>query len=625
MIIFGLVINELIISMSQSIRPFASCVLLASILACSKIEPESTVDPLPLPQEIENNKNLSVNPGDSFYDYCNGTWLQLNPIPASGSIGGLYELQSVMDERVEQLRASVPDIGHYYDLMDHLHDQPEKSQAYIDAQKARYPKPTTREEAFLTLGRMIADGAAPGESAAMPMFSLAWKDRKLMGLLIPPFVLPNLSSDINPEDLIPATRTRADHPSAHALVVKGMGLDLSQFVTTAETEMLWAELEKLSLKELCELLDDGWDSYEMYVSQEQMLEQEKDKKAVLLEARGYLSYTLSYHFAEKFISPSTKEHLLSITQEIQQSLRKRIEQVDWLSETTRNNAVDKIDQYKLCVAYPDEWHLDCLSSFAACETLVEAVHINKRNVARLKAELLGGQDLFSYLIVRLVMDSNLNLTPCDLTLCNAMYDPSYNCVFIYPAMLMPPFLHTGVSDAYSYAVFTIIGHEFTHGFDTNGANYDKEGNKHNWWTVADQMAFEDRRESIIQCYNHMELDPERAPGVYGDGVRTQTENIADLGGFLAVLDAYKARLEREGYTGKSYENQLRKFYESFAHVWCVQYDNAKFDILHKSDVHSHARLRVNGVVMNTDLWYELYNVDKNHILYLPPERRSYIW
>ena len=614
--------------MSHSIRPFASCLIVIGILACSKIEPESTKDPLPLPQEIEKNKDLTVKPGDSFFDYCNGTWLQLNPIPASGSIGGLYALQPVMEERVKQLRASVPDIGHYYDLMDHMHEQPEKSQAYIDAQKARFPKPTTKEEAFLTMGRMLADGVAYGESAAMPMFDLVWKDRKLMGKIIPPLVLPDLSAlsgYTNPEELIPATQTKADGQSAHALVVKGMGLDLSQFVTRAETKLLWAELEELSLDELCEMLDEAWDTYEMYVSPEQMQKHKKEKQAVLLEARGYLSYTLSYHFAEKYISPSTKEHLVSITKEIQQALRKRIERVDWLSETTKNNAIDKMDHYELCVAYPDEWHLDCVSSLTACETLVEAVHINKRNVARLKAELLGGRDLFSSQIIQMLVDSNKNLIPCDLTLANAMYEPSYNCVFIYPALMMPPFLPAGVSDAYSYAVFSIIGHEFTHGFDTNGAQYDKEGNKHNWWTVADQMAFEERRENIIQCYNHLELDPERAPGVYGDGERTQTENIADLGGFLAALDAYKARLEKEGYIGKIYDSQLRKFYECFAHVWCIQYDDAKFDILKKSDVHSHARLRVNGVVMNTDLWYKLYDVDRNNILYLPPERRTYIW
>lgn len=222
--------------MYHSIRPLASILLLIGIIACSKLEPESTVDPLPLPPEIDANKDLSVNPGDSFYDYCNGTWLQLNPIPASGSIGGLYDLDAVMEERVRQLRASVPDIGHFYDLMDHMHDQPEKSQAYLDEQKARFPKPTTKEEAFLTMGRMIADGFAPGESPAMRSFELTWKDGKQMGIIYPPLSIPITSNYINPEDLIPATQTKADDIWAHALVVEGMGLDLSQFVIS---EITW--------------------------------------------------------------------------------------------------------------------------------------------------------------------------------------------------------------------------------------------------------------------------------------------------------------------------------------------------------------------------------------------------
>ncbi len=98
-----------------------------------------------------------------------------------------------------------------------------------------------------------------------------------------------------------------------------------------------------------------------------------------------------------------------------------------------------------------------------------------------------------------------------------------------------------------------------------------------------------------------------------------------MGGFLAALDAYMARLDAQGFTGEARNEQLRKFYESFAHVWCIQYGQKKFDILKNSDVHAHARLRINGVVMNTDLWYDLYNVDRNNLLYLPVERRAYIW
>ena len=98
-----------------------------------------------------------------------------------------------------------------------------------------------------------------------------------------------------------------------------------------------------------------------------------------------------------------------------------------------------------------------------------------------------------------------------------MYSPQVNAVFIYPALLLPPYMPENVSAACEYAAFVSIGHEFTHGFDNNGSKYDKWGNKRNWWTVADQMAFEDLRDNIVECYSHLELDPVRAPGVYGDG------------------------------------------------------------------------------------------------------------
>lgn len=613
--------------MNLYIRTLASCLAALSLAACVKNTAESSAtDPLPVPAELETNKDLSVNPGDSFFDYCNGAWLQSHPIPAQGAIGGAYESQSAMDQRVRQLKAGVPDIGHFFDLMDHMHGQPEKSRAYIDAQRARYTKPATREEAFETMGRMIMDGITPWANPVYATWGLKWVDGKLMGLVIPPIVAPQSQpASIEPENLVPASQTKADEHSAMGLMAKGMGLELSQLVTDPQHAVYWTLLENRSLEDLNQIIEDAWNTYEMFVSQEQMEKVDRTMDYATLMARASLCYTLSYHLAKEFISPAFKEKYLSITREIQASLRNRISQVDWMSETTRNNAIDKLDNCSLFVAYPDEWYPDFIGTYADCETLVEAVHRNNRNIAQLKCRLLGGKDRFTNQLLQIFKDSNGQYAPTDLTLSNAMYSPTFNCVFIYPSLMMPPIIPEGVSDAFSYAAFVTIGHEFTHGFDTQGAQYDKDGNKRNWWTVADQMAFEERRDKIVQCYSHMEMDPVRAPGVYGDGKRTQTENIADLGGFLAVLDAYKARLQKEGFTGETLNDQLRKFYECYALVWCVQYGPDKFDILQKSDIHSHARLRVNGVVMNTDLWYELYNVDRNNYLYLPKDRRTYIW
>ena len=242
----------------------------------------------------------------------------------------------------------------------------------------------------------------------------------------------------------------------------------------------------------------------------------------------------------------------------------------------------------------------------------------------MKGHILGSKDMFSDMLTSAIPSTN-EYTPTDLTLVNAMYSPAYNAVFIYPAVLLPPTLPENVTAAYEYAMFAIIGHEFTHGFDTKGSQYDKYGNKHNWWTVADKMAFEERRDNLVACYSHLEIDPVRKPSLFSKGDVTQTEDIADLGGFHAALDAYKARLTADGYTGETYNEQLRKFFESYAYVWRVQYSDTKLAQFPEKDVHSHARLRVNGVVMNCDLWYDLFGVDRNCKLYLPQERRAYIW
>ena len=603
-------------------RVFIGFLVVLSLFACKKSEPVSATDPLPLPEGMEANKDLSINPGDSFYDYCNGTWLRNTPVPAAGAIGGMYDQTAAMSQRVEQLKSSNPDIGHFAELMDAASGQPERTKDSLDAQKARFPRPQTMEEAFVTMGRMMADGINMWANPLIPTWNMIWKDGRLMGSITPYIDIlpdfPDATTELDPAQFVPLAGTKAgEENSAASLMIKGMGEDPSLFVTNPQWDPFWERLENRSLEELLSLIDDAWAYYEMFG--------EETLSADAREAANFsIGYTLSYHFAQMFLSPALREKYMGITKEIQASLRKRIQQVDWMSETTRNNALEKLDCCGLNVACPDQWHTDCVPSLKDCSTLAEAVHLNNRGVATLKHHLLGGTDVFSFFLTTATLGGS-GMIPVDLTMLNSFYSPGYNCIYIFPAFLLPPIMPENVSLAYEYAVFMVMGHEFTHGFDSTGSQYDKWGNKRNWWTVADKMAFEERRDLLVACYNHLEYDPERAAGMYSDGDVTQTENIADLGGFLAVLDAYEARLDADGYFGEVRNTQLRKFFESFADLWRVQYSDAKLATFPKNDTHSHARLRVNGVVMNTDLWYDLYNIDRNSILYLPKERRTYIW
>lgn len=153
----------------------------ALMFAGCRKEPVSATDPLPLPAGMESNKDLTVKPGDSFYDYCNGSWLKATPIPATGSVGGVYEQLDAMKLRVEELKAKVPDIARFYELKDAPSGQPELTQAFLQTQLARFPMPATKEDAFLTIGKMIAEGFPLWGTPLTPVWNLVWKVRPSSG------------------------------------------------------------------------------------------------------------------------------------------------------------------------------------------------------------------------------------------------------------------------------------------------------------------------------------------------------------------------------------------------------------------------------------------------------------
>ena len=209
---------------------------------------------------------------------------------------------------------------------------------------------------------------------------------------------------------------------------------------------------------------------------------------------------------------------------------------------------------------------------------------------------------------------------------NAYYNPGDNSMTILPIYLMEPYYSKEYSDAFNYSTLaSTLGHEMTHALDVNGSMFDAYGNYRNWWTVADKMEFKDRQQKLIDCINMLEIMPNELPNVFADGEMTLSENTADLGGFLIGLQAYVEKLKREGYYGEEMTKQERKFYQAYAEQWRAKYTPKYALRRRKDDVHSLAKERVNGTVMNTDRWYELFDVKFGNILYLTPETRARIW
>ena len=595
----------------------SACVASLFLLpACQKEqpveEPVSATDPLPFP--LDEKKDLSTQPGDDFWQYCNGTWYANTAKPAAGAVGGLYATEPVINEMVQNLVNEEPSLKRYYELKDNLYANADVAVAYLEAQKARYPHIQDQETAFRTIGRLIMDG--------MPVMNFTlvndYKDGKIIGLLGAKgakykYAFTDLDSSLQP---------------LARWIAEGMEMNPETLYYAETVPAFLNALSAAPVEELSVFLMRSWTQYYPYVSAELNASlgdgawtQDYTKEM----ARAVLGYEMSHRFAKKYVSQELKQYYLDLTQRLIDAFRERIRQLDWMSGTTRNNALDKLNKMLVFVGCPDTWYEDCLPDLSQCQSLVEAVH--KLNVANnlLLKHLIGTTDVFSNSLTLITQQSPGHPIVTDLTFVNAFYRREYNCFVILPAMILPPAIRNDISEAHAYGTLAVAAHEITHGFDSEGAKYDAVGRLRNWWTVADNIAFKERQEQLITCFNLLEYDPVGHPGQFTDGQRTLTENIADLGGMHIARDAYIKRLQEQGFIGENFKAQLRKFYESYADLWCVKYSDEKLDSILSADIHSHCRLRVNGIVMNSDMWYDLYEVNRNHILYLPPEKRTHIW
>ena len=279
------------------------------------------------------------------------------------------------------------------------------------------------------------------------------------------------------------------------------------------------------------------------------------------------------------------------------------------------------------VGCPDQWMPDGLPDLSACETILDDVLALRRTQLQFNISLAGQPT------VKAGYHSGLANT-FDLTVANAFYMQNHNSMNITPIWFMEPYYQEGANEAFNYASYSVTGHEITHGFDTNGSQYDWQGDLGNLFAnETDQQEFLRRAQMLIDYYNQFEILPWSLPGVYADGAFTVGENIADLGGFLIAYETYLRHLREAGFTGEQYDLQRRRFY--LAYAWQM---HGKYSVMYAHDLtlgaddnpstkdtHSLLRERVNGVVMNTDDWYELFPIQPEDKLYRKDGDRVRIW
>lgn len=602
--------------------------LLPVLSSCSDDEiPPSAVDEKIW--DLDGNKDKSYSPGDNFFMYCNGGWWNSTDLGDKMRVGLMFDpiielrKENITEPRVKRFREQVKTFESGYTSAEQFIESRLEEYEGLSMLDATVKFIEQGYDEFLTLLPYSRKGKIclyvnPGEVLIQSFNSESYE-------LTTDYLLSH--PEVN-ERLIPVSqaRSRAGEDLLTQLVSK-LGFSTDDVYVDSEFHSAINDiLSSAWIEYYGEVIEDLIKCDYRYVSQEAIdsynKEAETDDTIEKLAKKAedkYMKYLLSYAYATQYISQSLKDEYTQICVELKEAFRNRISNLDWMSSTTKERALRKLDMMQLNVGFPDRWMEEGLPALGG-NSLAE-------NVAQLRK---SKYDLNKAMVGKDIKEMSFNIlitNNTSLATMNAFYSQNTNSINIMPDFLLPPMYDRSKSDAVNYAIFYVIGHEMTHGFDSSGANYNEIGDMENWWTVADKMEFEARQKLLIDCHDHLEVLPDEMPGVFSPGEQTLTENIADLGGTLIAYDAYNARLTAEGYYGEELEKQQRRFFEGYAEIHRVKY-SAKFynyALIEKKDTHSMDKERVNGVVMNIDRWYELYDVKRENTLYLPKEKRCYLW
>ncbi|HZY24625.1 MAG TPA: M13 family metallopeptidase, partial [Bacteroidales bacterium] len=303
-------------------------------------------------------------------------------------------------------------------------------------------------------------------------------------------------------------------------------------------------------------------------------------KLVLDETSGSLGEAIGQLYVEKFFPPVAKERMTALVMNLKTSLKQRIENLAWMGPQTKQEALAKLDNMRVKVGYPNKWR-----DYSGLEITPDSYVMNVLNSQAFE---------FRYMMNKVgkpVDREAWGMTPQTV---NAGYYPNKNEIVFPAGILQPPFFNLDADDAVNYgAIGMVIGHEMTHGFDNQGRQFDKDGNLRDWWTKDDAKAFEDRASMLIDQYNHFEV----LDSAFVNGKLTLGENIADLGGATISFNAYKLSLKGK-VTPKPIDGftDTQRFFLSYAQIWRNNMRDAELRKRIKTDEHSPAKVRINGVV-----------------------------
>ena len=336
---------------------------------------------------------------------------------------------------------------------------------------------------------------------------------------------------------------------------------------------------------------------------------ERWKRGVAL-VEGSLGEAVGKVYVERHFSPVAKERMDILVANLIEAYRRSITELDWMTDETKERALDKLSKFRPHIGYPTKWRDYSALEIKPDDLLGNVMRTASFEVSRALSKIGAPIDREEWL-----------MTPQTV---NAYYHPLKNEIVFPAAILQPPFFNEHADDAINYGgIGAVIGHEIGHGFDDQGSTCDGDGRLENWWTDEDRAAFEERTAVLIKQYSA--LEPAQTPGHHVNGELTIGENIGDLGGLSIAYKAYQIAVADQDIPLVDDYTKEQRLFLSWGVIW--QSKSRDEMVLQRlaTDPHSPSEFRCNQIVRNVDEFYAAFDVTESDALWLDESDRVKIW
>lgn len=351
-------------------------------------------------------------------------------------------------------------------------------------------------------------------------------------------------------------------------------------------------------------------NFEMYDKTMSGIEEMEPRwKRVMTIPNSMFGEAVGELYVKKYFPEENKQYMVVLVDNLKYALGKHIDNLSWMSDSTKDKAKEKLSTLSVKIGYPDKW-----KDYSGIEIDPEKSYLE--NVSN--ASIWYTQDNYQKL-GKPVDKDEWHMTPQTV---NAYYSPTSNEICFPAGILQPPYFDPHADDAENYgAIGVIIGHEMTHGFDDSGRRFDKDGNLYDWWLEKDAEAFNALADKLVAQFNEIEV----APGVHANGRFTLGENIADQGGLRVALTAYLDSMEGKELKDIDGFSPLQRFYLAYANVWANNIRPEEILVRTKSDPHSLGDNRVNATLRNIEPFFNAFDIKEGDNMYRKESERVIIW